>query len=74
MLYKASFCHQCVQCSKRVGKYKSNLVGVQKIRSDKDGTEPTDSYTFFYEKGNDNHHLGAGFFKYNEIRSTIKRV
>jgi hypothetical protein len=38
-----------------ISKYKLHLVGVQEVRWDGGGTEPTGKYTFFYGKWNGNH-------------------
>ena len=38
-----------------------DLVGVQKVRWDKEGTVRAGDYNFFYGKGNGNHQLGMGF-------------
>jgi hypothetical protein len=48
--------------SGELAKYKLDLVGVQEVRWDKGGTEPAGDYTFFYVKGNADHHLRTGFF------------
>jgi hypothetical protein len=34
--------------SKELSKYKLDLVGVQEVKWEGDGTEPTEEYTFFY--------------------------
>jgi exonuclease III len=40
-----------VTVSKELSKYKSDLVGVQEVRREGSGTEPSGEYTFFYGKG-----------------------
>jgi hypothetical protein len=55
-------------------KYKLDLAGVQEVRWDKGGTEPASDYTFFYENGNADHHLGTDFFAHKRIMSAVKRV
>jgi hypothetical protein len=44
-----------------ISQYKLVLVGVQKVRCERGGTEPASEYTFFYGTRNDNHEVGTGF-------------
>jgi exonuclease III len=37
--------------ARELGKYTLDLVGVQEVRWDKDGTERAEDYTFFYGAG-----------------------
>jgi hypothetical protein len=55
-------------------KYKADLVGLQEIGWDKEGTVRVGEYTFFYGKGQENHQLGTGFFVHQRIVLAIKRV
>jgi hypothetical protein len=48
--------------SRELSKYKFDLLGVQKVRWEGEGTEPVGEYTLFYAKGNENYELGIGFF------------
>jgi exonuclease III len=47
-----------------LGKYKLDLVGIQEVRWEKEGTERAQDYTYFYGKGKEDHQLGTGFFSY----------
>jgi hypothetical protein len=57
-----------------LAKYNLDLITVQEVRWDEDGSQPTDDYTFFYGSGNANYHLGTGVFIYNGIISTLTWV
>jgi hypothetical protein len=46
-------------------------VGVQVVRWGGSGTESTGEYTFFYEKGNENHEL---HIVHKRFTSAVKRV
>jgi hypothetical protein len=48
--------------SRERSKYRLDLVGVQEVRWESGGTEPTGEYTFFYGKVDENHELGTVFF------------
>jgi hypothetical protein len=57
-----------------LAKYKFNLVDVQEVRWDKEGTARARRYTFFYGKRQENHKLGTGFFVHHRRVSAIDRV
>jgi hypothetical protein len=52
--------------------YKLDLVGVQEVKWDKEGTVKVWDYSFFYGKGNESHQLGTGFNVHHGIISAIK--
>jgi hypothetical protein len=63
-LYRAG---SLITVAKEISKCILDLVGVQEVRWDRDGTEPAGKYTFLYGKGNENHELGTGFFFLHKI-------
>jgi hypothetical protein len=60
--------------ARELAKYKLDLVGVQNVRWDKEGTVRDREYTFFYGKGQENHQLGTGYFVHQRIVPAIKSV
>ena len=60
--------------ARELTRYKLDLVGVQEVKWDREGTVRTGDYNFFYGKGNENQQLGKGFFVHHRIVSAGKRV
>src|SRR5215469_2201127 len=70
-LYRAG---SLMAAARELARYKLDLVGVQEVRCDKEGTERAGDYKFFYGKGNGNHQLGTGFFVHQRMASAVKIV
>jgi len=51
-----------------------DVVGVQEVRWDKEGTVRAGDYNFFYGKGHENHQLRTGFFVHRRLVSAVKRI
>jgi hypothetical protein len=55
-LYKAGL---LTAAAMKLASYKLDLVGVQEVRWDEEGTVRAGDYNFHYGKGNENHQLGT---------------
>jgi hypothetical protein len=70
-LYRAG---SLMAVAQEISKGNLELVGVQKVRWDRGSTETEGEYIFFYEKENESHELGTGFFIHKRIISAVKQV
>jgi hypothetical protein len=59
---------------RELGKFKLDLVRVQEVRWERDGTERAEDCTFLYGQGNGDHQLGTGFFVHKRIISAARRM
>jgi hypothetical protein len=69
ILYRAG---SLMTVSRKVFKYKFDLVGVQ-VRWEGGGTEPTE-YKFFFGEGNENHELSIGFLCITESYQQLREL
>jgi hypothetical protein len=60
-LYRAG---SLASAARELARYTLDLVGVQKVRWDKEGTVKAGDYSCFYGKGNENHQLRTVFCTY----------
>jgi len=63
-----------IAAARELARNKLDLVGVQEVRWDGEGTVRAGDYNSFYGKGNENHQLGKGFFVHHIIVSAVKIV
>jgi len=57
-----------------LARYKLDVVGVQEVKWDKEGTVRARDYNFFYGKENENHQLGTGVLVHRRLVSAVKRI
>jgi exonuclease III len=70
-LYRAG---SLTAAARELARYKLDLVGVQGVRWDKEGTVSSGDFNFFLWKRKKNHQLGTGLFVHYRIISAVKRV
>jgi hypothetical protein len=58
-LYRAG---SLTAAARDLARYKLEIVGVQEVRWDKEGTVRAGDYNFLYGRGNENAQMGTGFF------------
>ena len=51
-----------ISAARELARYKLDVVGVQEVRWEKEGTVRAVDYNFFYGKGSENHQLGTSFY------------
>jgi len=67
-LYRAG---SLTAAARELARYKLDLVGVQEVRGDKEGTVRAGDYNFLCGKGNENQQLGTGFFVHHRMVSAV---
>ena len=70
-LYRAG---SFIAAARELARYILDLVGVQEVRWDREGTVRAGDYNFYYGKRNENLQLGTRFFVHHRIVSAVKRA
>ena len=58
--------------ARELARYKLDLVGVQEVRWDREGTVRAGDYNFSYGKGNENRQMGTGFLYITELYQQLR--